>query len=336
MSGNAHTTYSHAVRFGDITVSGLMHHAKVFDLCIRALEAECNYFEVTIADIVDAGGVPYAPVDVRGEFHDYPRLDERLVVTAQPIEVGDNHFRTDYHFSAEPGAKADGESGVATDSTGDSDAGSRTVSRSCGRVRMTHVTVAPEGGAGALDPTDKERLQNRLEPAGEDSELPGISETDTIGATFSKAVTFHTPHIEAAGLGYIEDYVDFMAATLEGYLHNEGVPLKSLDVDAPMVPVGWAFEFHQPIYFEDDIRIRARVTDLSAESITVEYALTGADAPADADSPMDETANATGDASRGHLEHTDVRLEGEMTYECWDGGETVAVPEALLDALESS
>jgi acyl-CoA thioesterase FadM len=275
--------YDHTVRFGDISVGGLMHHDKVLDLCIRTLEEVCSGFEVRLIDIVDADGVPYAPVDVRGKFWSYPAIDRPIRVTPRLLDVDGKHFRLQYDFASE----------WAT----------------YGRVRMSHVTVSPAGGAGDLAPADQAHLEENVDRLDETQpELPGFEAQEATGAEFSQQVTYHSPYIEAAGLGYIEDYFGFMASTLESHLAAAGVPLSCLDVDAPMVPVGWAAEFPRPIRFGDTIRVDAAVTDISTDDVTVQYAHLGDD-------------------------EDDVRLTAELRYECWDDGETVRLPDPVADAL---
>lgn len=264
--------HEHTVRFGDIAVGEQMHQSKVFDIGIRSLETLVSELEVGIADIVEMGGVPYAPVDVRGRFTGYPQINETVSVDGTVMDVGDNHFEVAYSFETE--------------------------TSSVGRLEMVHISVAPEGGSKPLAAADKEYLERQEAP----SETPSLQSFNggKTGETFSNTVTFHSPYIEAAGLGYIEDYFKFIGASLEDHLAGEGIPIRDLEPAAPFVPTDWAFIFDKPIWFGDEITVRGAVSEVAAQTVTVEYALTGADP-------------------------TDGRIRGDMTYQCWNEDEA-AVP----------
>lgn len=276
--------HEHTVRFGDVMYGGRMHSARVFDLTIRALESLTADFKKGFSDIISRDGVPYAPVDVRGSFPQYPSLGETIHVSGTVLDVGSKHFEVEYRFETESGP--------------------------LGRIRMVHITVAPGGGAESLRPADREHLLDARTSQVETKPLPGYSDgTEDPMTTFEKEVTFRSPYIEAAGLGYIEDYFGFISAAVEDHLDACGTPLSSMSTGSPLVPVEFAFEFPKPIPFEDEIQICGRVLEVEPTQITVQYELNAAE---------------TGE----------TRIQGRQKYACFDDQqEETSFPERILIAF---
>jgi acyl-CoA thioesterase FadM len=123
-------------------------------------------------------------------------------------------------------------------------------------------------------------------------------------------VTFRTPHIEAAGLGYFEDYAREMSLVLEAFLDERGQSLGDLTGETyPFVPVEWDLTIERSIAFEDEIDVVGRVVEVGDETVEVAYEFRRA---------------GTGE----------VCIRAALAYGCLDGdGERVAFPPAAIEAV---
>ncbi|UIP01499.1 thioesterase family protein (plasmid) [Halobaculum sp. CBA1158] len=273
----------HKVRFGELSYGPFMHNATFFDLLIEATEELSYELGYTVEEIVDAGGVPYAPVAIHAELSRYPRYDDTVVVGVDPVAVGETNVQFEYRFER----AADGER--------------------FGTARMVQITITPEGTAEPVPEDVRAELEARG-PAGlEPIEItPRAPEGD--GARFTREVPFRTPHIEAAGLGYFEDYARELSICLETFLEDRGHSLGTLtDGTYPFVPVDWNFTLERSIRFEDDIEIVGQTLDADDRSIDIAYQL---------------RRPAT----------DDICIRGDVTYGCFGGdGERVAFPSEAVE-----
>ena len=275
----------HEVRFSELSFGPLMHNATWFDLLIEATEELSYELGYTVEEIVAAGGVPYAPVAIHAELAEYPRYEDTVVVDAEPVAVGDNHVQFRYRF----GRASDGATfGTAT---------------------MVQVTITPEGAAESVS----EELRRELEPLASDDGEPveiAARSPDGDGPRLERDVVFRTPHIEAAGLGYFEDYARELSICLEEFLAGRGRSIGSLtDGTYPFVPVGWDCTLERSIRFEDEIGVVGRVLDADERSVEIAYEL---------------RRPAT----------DDVCIRADLTYGCFDGeGARVAFPREALAAV---
>jgi acyl-CoA thioesterase FadM len=268
----------HKVRFGELSFGPLMHNATFFDLLIEATEELSYELGYTVEEIVEAGGVPYAPVAIHAEIDRYPRYEDTVVVDVEPVSIGQNHVQFAYRFER----ASDGvEFGHAT---------------------MVQVTITPEKTAEPVSDSLRGELQSL-----------GVADRDPIeiaprkptgdGLQFSRGVVFRTPHLEAASLGYFEDYARELSICLEEFLEDRGRSLRSLtDGTYPFVPAGWDFTLENSILFEDEITIVGEVLDADERAVDVAYEL---------------RRPAT----------DDVCIRADVTYGCFNGdGERVAFP----------
>lgn len=239
----------HKVRFGDLSYGPLMHNAVFFDLLIQATEELSYELGYTVEEIVEAGGVPYAPVAIHADIERYPRYEDTIVISAKPVAVGDNHVQLEYRLARE-------SDGVEF-----------------GRATMVQVTITPEHEA---EPVSQE-LCEQLEALGfADRDPFSVEPRHPPGETaqFTRNVVFRTPHLEGANLGFFEDYARELSITLEEHLANRGRSLRSLTDDTyPFTPASWDFTLENSIRFEDDITIVGEVLDTDGRAVDTAYEL---------------------------------------------------------------
>lgn len=275
----------HKVRFGDLSFSPFMHNATFFDLLIQATEELSYELDYAVEDIVEAGGVPYAPVAIQADLERYPQYEDTIVVEAEPVSVGETNVQFEYSLRR---AADDYEFGTAT---------------------MVQVTITPEGVAETITPDFRDRIRS----FGSTDRAPvaiSAREPTGTGRRFTHDVTFRTPHIEAAGLGYFEDYARQFSVALEQFLEEHGRSLRSLTGDTyPYVPVGWDCTLEDSIRFEDDMTVVGEVLDVDDDEVTIAYEMR-----------REETA--------------DVCIAADFTYGCFDeGGDRVEFHPEALDPL---
>lgn len=237
----------HKVRFGELSFGPYVHNATFFDLLIQATEELSYDLDYAVEDIVEAGGVPYAPVAMESEMQRYPEYDDTIVVEADPVAVGETNVQLAYTLRRE----SDG--------------------REFGTVTMVQITITPDGVAEQITPELREKLQSYgstdLPPVDVSPRTPNGN-----GPRFTHDVTFRTPHIEAAGLGYFEDYAREFSVALEQFLASSGNSLRALSGDRyPFVPVEWNCTLEDSIRFEDDITVVGQVLDVADDEVSVAY-----------------------------------------------------------------
>lgn len=280
---------AHPVRFGEVAGGPYVHWSRVFDWLIRATEelshVLCEPAEATVA----AGGVPFAPVGLTVTLPRYPRYGDTVVVAGRPTAAGESAVEVDYRLRRADGGEF-------------------------GRATLVHVTMTPEHAAAPVSAALRERLAaigdvdgtpTRVDPAGPAGE----------GPTFRREFTIRTPHLEAAGLTYFEDYAREMSMALEAFLEARGAPLSArsdaatTDERAPFLPVAWTLAIDRPMALDDRIAVVGRVGAVAEDAVEVGYAFRGADAG-------------------------ETRLRADVTYGCLDdANERVPFPAPALAAV---
>lgn len=277
----------HKVRFGELSYGPLIHYSKFFDLLIVATEELSYELGYTVEEIVEAGGVPYAPVAIHADVDRYPRYEDTIVVTAEPAWIGDNHVQISYRFLR------------ASDSV------------EFGRATMVQVTITPERTAEPISSELRERFETLGSGSADPAEIDPRPPSGN-GPSFTHEVVFRTPLLEAANLGYFEDYARELSIGLEAFLESRGRSLRDLTGETyPFVPVSWDFTLEDSILFEDEITIVGRVLEAEAEAVDVAYEL--------------------------RRESTDdVCIRADLTYGCFDesGGRVPFAPEAIETLLD--
>lgn len=275
----------HKVRFGELSVGPLLHYATFFDLVILATEELSYELGYTVEEIVAGGGVPYAPVAIHADIRRYPQYADTVVVEVEPISIGENHVQLGYRFSR------------AADSV------------EFGTASMVQVTITPEGRA---EPVSDE-VRAKLEAMGTADREPVEIEPRSLrgeGPSFSRRVVFRTPLVEAANLGYFEDYARELSITVEEFLEAQGRSLGDLSGETyPFVPFVWDFTLEDSIRFEDDILIAGEVLGSTADRVDIAY----------------EMRRATTD---------EVCIRADVGYGCFDAnGERVAFADEALSVV---
>lgn len=250
--------YDHDVRFGDVSIGGLVHHTLIFDLLNHGIEELSMKLGNELRTIVAEQGVPYAPVDFRIYFERYPPYQEtrKIEIHIRPVSIGERSFEVEYELRRQEDAVT------------------------LARVRQVHVTITTEGNVAPLPETVRTSLEEFLEPSSSfpDEALPDTSRPSLIGTRdFRNKVTFYSPYIEASQLGFFGDYFRFISNSLEGYLMNNGTSLGELTEkeQIPFLPAASAFEFQRPIRFEETIKISGEIASIDEREIVVNYVLQG-------------------------------------------------------------
>jgi acyl-CoA thioesterase FadM len=262
------TIRDHPVRFGELA-GPLVHGANFFDWQLVSTQELATAVEYPFEDLVDDDAIPYAPVVVDTTVHRYPTFRDTVSVETTPTRVGDSSVQVVYEA-----VDADGEP--------------------FSTARMTHVTIAPEGGALALPDAVRDRLDDRREsrdvdPGPADDE---VSEESAAHPTFEDAFRIHSPHIEGSELAYFEEYPRFADVALESFLGDAGVdPSDVAGGRQPFRLRSWHWEFKSTVAFDSTLSVTTDVQSVTEESIRV-----------------------------GHTFRTDgeVRIEGVTEYGCFD------------------
>ena len=279
------TIRDHPVRFGELA-GPLVHGATVFDWQLISTQELARAVEYPFQALVADDAIPYAPVVVDTTVHRYPTFDDTVSVDVTPTRVGDSSLELVYEV-----VDADGQ----PFSTG----------------RMTHVTIAPEGGALALPDAVRDRLDGM---SGSRDVDPGPSDTAATDAsthpTFEDAFRVHSPHIEGSELAYFEEYPRFADVALESFLADAGIDPNSVAGDRqPFRLRAWHWEFDSTVEFGSTLSVSTDVRSVTEDTIRVD-----------------------------HTFRTDgaVRIEGVTEYGCFDrDGEPTTYTEAMVAPFET-
>jgi len=277
----------HRVRFGELA-GPLLHGTRFFDYQLVSTQvvtaAAGHPFEGIVAD--DA--IPYAPVGLSASVHRYPTFGDTLAVSATPTRVGDSSLELVYEVE-------DGGRRIST-------------------ARMTHVTVAPEGGAAPIPEEAREAYEKMRADPDLPTDLGTAPDTDGGGdgdayPTIERTAPVRSAHIEGSQLAYFEEYPRFAGEALESYLAEQGASLATLSGDRqPFRLRAWDWQFDSPVPFESRLRVTCDVRAVTPERVRVAH-----------------TFSTDGEP----------RIRGTTEYGCFDrAGEPVAFPEAALAPLE--
>ena len=280
-AANMRTIRDHPVRFGELA-GPLVHGANFFDWQLVSTQELATAVEYPFEELVADSAIPYAPVVVDSTVHRYPAFGDTVSVEVTPTQVGDSSLELVYET-----IDADGKP-FAT-------------------ARMTHVTIAPEGGALPLPDAVRERLDGERKsrdvapgPAG-----GNVAADSDAHPTFENAFGIHGPHIEGSELAYFEEYPRFADVALESFLADAGVnPGSIADDRQPFRLRAWHWEFDSTVEFDATLLITTDVRSVSPEAIRVKH-----------------TFRTDGEA----------RIEGVTEYGCFDreGAPTTYPPEML-------
>ena len=278
---------AHPVRFGELA-GPLLHGTRFFDYQLVSTQAVTAAAGHPFEDIVAADGVPYAPVSLSASVHRYPTFGDTLDVSATPARVGDSSLELVYAVEDEDGR-------VST-------------------ARMTHVTIAPEGGAAPIPADARETYEGmctdhalpELGPAEEDDTEGGERESYP---TIERTVPVRSAHTEGSQLAYFEEYPRFAGDALESFLEEQGTSLAALGGDRqPFRLQAWNWEFESPVTFESRLRVTCDVRAVAPERVRVAH-----------------TFSTDGEP----------RIRGTTEYGCFDrDGNQVAFPGAALEPFE--
>ncbi|GAA0281823.1 acyl-CoA thioesterase [Halobacterium noricense] len=256
----------HPVRFGELA-GPLVHGAKFFDWQLISTQELAHAVEYPFEDLVAEDAIPYAPVKVDTTVHRYPTFDDVISTEVTPTHVGDSSVELVYEV---------------VDSDGDP----------VSTAQMTHVTIAPEGGALPFPQAVQSRLEDRRENV--DVNLSLQDESSGEYPTFNQSYSVNSPHIEGAELAYFEEYPRFADLALESFLADSGCQLSELAGDRqPFRLRDWHWEFKSPVHFDSILDVTSDIKSVSTERIQI-----------------------------AHTFRTDgeIRIQGTSEYGCFDRG----------------
>ena len=293
------TIRDHPVRFGELA-GPLVHGANFFDWQLVSTQELATAVEYPFEGLVADDAIPYAPVVVDTTVHRYPTFDDAVSVEVTPTRVGDSSLEVVYET-----VDADGEP--------------------FSTARMTHVTIAPGGGALPLPEAVRERLDGRRasrdvdpgpEPApGSETEAESDGSADADAAegdgrpTFEAAFRVHAPHVEGSELAYFEEYPRVADVALESFLADEGIDPAAVAGDRqPFRLRAWHWEFGSTVPFGSTLSVTTDVRAATPAAVTVEHTFRADD---------------------------EVCIEGVTEYGCFDReGEPTTFPDRLLAPFE--
>jgi acyl-CoA thioesterase FadM len=243
------TIEDHTVRFGELA-GPLLHGTRFFDYQMVSTQVVTAAAGHPFPEIVAADGIPYAPVDLRTSVYRYPTFGDRVDVEVTPSRVGDSSLELVYEV---------------TDGAG----------RPVSTGRMTHVTIAPEGGGLELPEGARTFYEDRradLDPdVGPDDARDGAAGLPTFGTD----VRIRSPYIEGAELAYFEEYPRFAGIALEEHLEAEGTSLAALRGDKqPFRLREWAWQFERPVPVESDLTVECDVLAVEDDTLRVLHTFT--------------------------------------------------------------
>jgi acyl-CoA thioesterase FadM len=291
------TIRDHPVRFGELA-GPLVHGANFFDWQLVSTQELATAVDYPFEGLVADDAIPYAPVVVESTVHRYPAFGDTLSIEVTPTRVGDSSLELVYETVG-----ADGEP--------------------FSTARMTHVTIAPGGGALPLPEAVRERLDGRRasrdvdpgpEPApGSEAESDGSADADAAEGdgrpTFEAAFRVHAPHVEGSELAYFEEYPRFADVALESFLADAGIEPAAVAGDRqPFRLRAWHWEFGSTVPFGSTLSVTTDVRSATPEAVTVEHTFRADDK---------------------------VCIEGITEYGCFDReGEPTTFPDRLLAPFE--
>ena len=293
------TIRDHPVRFGELA-GPLVHGANFFDWQLVSTQELATAVDYPFEGLVADDAIPYAPVVVDTTVHRYPTFDDAVSVEVTPTRVGDSSLEVVYET-----VDADGEP--------------------FSTARMTHVTIAPGGGALPLPEAVRERLDGRrasrdVDPGPEpapgsetEAESDGSADADTAEGdgrpTFEAAFRVHAPHVEGSELAYFEEYPRVADVALESFLADEGIDPAAVAGDRqPFRLRAWHWEFGSTVPFGSTLSVTTDVRAATPAAVTVEHTFRADD---------------------------EVCIEGVTEYGCFDReGEPTTFPDRLLAPFE--
>lgn len=281
------TIDDHQVCFGELA-GPLVHGAMFFDwqlVSTQRLAAEIDY---PFQELVANDAIPYAPVGLDTTVHRYPTFDDTVSVDVTPTHVGDSSLQLVYEA-----LDGDGEP-LST-------------------AQMTHVTIAPEGGALPLPDDPRQRLRemraDREVEVGPGAE-PDESVAEGTHPTFEERFTIRSPHIEGSELAYFEEYPRFAGVALERFLAESGRPLGDLAGERqPFRLRNWHWDFRSTVPLDSVLAVECDVRAVDADTVRVV-----------------------------HTFHVDgeVKIEGVTEYGCFDrDGEPTTFSPEMLEPFET-
>jgi acyl-CoA thioesterase FadM len=278
------TIDDHQVRFGELA-GPLVHGAMFFDWQLISTQELAAAVEYPFPYLVENDAIPYAPVGLDTTVHRYPTFDDTVSVEVTPTRVGDSSLELVYEM-----IDKDGEA-LST-------------------AQMTHVTIAPEGGALPIPEETQTLIENLV---GDKSVAVGPSRDGDAGSqypTFEETFEIHSPYIEGSELAYFEEYPRFAGIALERYLAAQGVQLSDLAGDRqPFRLRDWHWEFKSPVRYDSLLSVECDVQAVTEDTVRV-----------------------------AHTFRTDgeVRIEGLTEYGCFTSeGEPSTFTDAMLSPFEN-
>lgn len=241
------TIDAHPVRFGELA-GPLVHGAMFFDWELVSTQEVAEAFDYPFEQIVAKDGIPYAPVIATTSVYRYPTFEDEVTVETVPRSVGDSSVELVYEME-----DAEGEP-LAT-------------------ARLTHVTIAPEGGALELPDGTREAFADALVEA-----RPTVGPDDSRGSgeypSFESSFPIRSPHIEGSELAYFEEYPRFADVALENYLEEQETSLDDFSGEKqPFRIRDWQWEFNAPVPYESTLTAECDVIDVQDDTVRVAHTL---------------------------------------------------------------
>ncbi|QIO24973.1 acyl-[acyl-carrier-protein] thioesterase [Haloarcula sp. JP-L23] len=241
------TIDTHDVRFGELA-GPLVHGARFFDWELISTQVITEAFGHAFEDIVDDGGIPYAPVVAATTVYRYPGFRDTVTVETTPVSVGESSVELCYEM---------------TDGDG----------KRLAMARLTHVTIAPDGGTEPLPEETRNQFQEALEDTAPEVGPRGVDGDEDL-PSFSASFDVRGPHIEGSELAYFEEYPRLADVALERFVESAETSLETMSQDCkPFRLRDWRWEFVSPVQYESTLTIESDVRCVTEDTLRIKHQL---------------------------------------------------------------
>lgn len=232
------------VWFGDCA-GALAHGTRFFHWAAISVQMFADAVGYSFPEIIDADEIPYAPVGVSAAVERYPGVGDSIAVDATPTDVGDHRVVLTYEFNTGDGERL-------------------------GEMSAAHVTIGSDGSAKPLPASVKNRLTELIDtsrtvdysvPVADDQPL------DEVVRSFS----VRSPHVEAVGLTYFEEYPRFAAVSLEDYVASRGIDFTGSSDDRYVRLRSWDWSFTDVVPAGVDLTVRTSPTAIDSDRLCVSH-----------------------------------------------------------------
>lgn len=242
------TIDSHDLRFGELA-GPLAQGARFFDWELISTQVVAEEFGYAFEDIVAADEIPYAPVVAATSVERYPGFRDAVTVETTPLSVGESSVELRYEI-------VDGDGELLAD------------------ARITHVTIARDGGAKPLPKDTREAFETARRDTDPEVGPHGRDEGADALPSYTESFDIRAPHLEGSALAYFEEYPRFAGVALERFLADGGVRLDAVSGERqPFRLRDWRWEFVSTVPHGSTLTVESDVRAVTEETVRIAHVL---------------------------------------------------------------